>query len=134
MSTVDLLRRAADRLDALDRAALHGPWEAFGTRVAVPADGCTCGSPADASVNYAHEQGCGMEPAFEAPADDVALIAALRGTAAPLGDILRRAVRMAEYLAEPYTDEARPGFIEGHLSTVYVHEVDIARLVLGEPS
>jgi hypothetical protein len=28
----------------------------------IPVDGCNCGSPADESVNYAHERLCGFEP------------------------------------------------------------------------
>lgn len=127
-SAAELLRRAADRLDGLDKAATPEPWAAVGSYVAGWADGCTCGSP---GFPDAHERGCGMEQIAEASTEDASLIAVLRPVAAPLATLLRRTVQLAEVYASGLVPEAQPAFLEEWLSIHHAPAVQIARSVLG---
>lgn len=78
------LRRAADRLDELDRAASQGPWKRYGMAGVASPDGDIVGE-------WKHHCGCGEEVSILSggDAEDADLIVALRSIPIPLALWLR---------------------------------------------
>ena len=109
---VDVMSRAADRLETLDQEATAAPWEIHG--------GSGDDSPlwADAAMNYlCASPDDGVRGGHSAA--DAALIVALRPTAVPLAGWLRACIRRAE--------------IAPALG-IPVFAIEIAHAVLGEAS